>query len=55
MIGPTSQYAMTVPNAMVDASIQMRRPRLWALEHSACHDGIVAVFRPAQRQLTWFR
>lgn len=37
---------MTVPNAIVDASIQIRRPRLWALEHSACQDGIVAVLRP---------
>ena len=43
----TIQYAITVPNAMVDASMQISRPLLWDFEHSACQVGIVAVFKPA--------
>ena len=48
----TDQYAMTVPMAIIDASIQMWRPRLCDFEHSACHDGIVAVFTPVPNPVT---
>ena len=48
----TDQYAMTVPMAIIDASIQICRPRLCDFEHSACHDGIVAVFTPVPNPVT---
>lgn len=37
---------MTVPTAIMAASIQINRPRLWERDVSACHTGIEAVFAP---------
>ena len=48
----SSQYAMRLPKAMMPPSMQMSRPRLVVLEHSAWYVGIVEVLTPFPKPVT---
>lgn len=41
-----------MPPAISEPSTMTSWPRRWALEHSDCHTGTVAVFRPFPRPVT---